>query len=102
MVSAILLIGYLAVLTLAGLLGFAAVDFFYPTEKAQGEEGSDTKEESAIVEYIKSGAMLVKMAVLTVIVSIADLVKEPEEPETVTEYDNMDVEKTSGPQEANC
>lgn len=103
MVSAILVIGYLAVLTISALLGFAAVEFFYPKKETEGEEESDAKGISTIVESIKSGAVLVKMAFLAVVVSIADLVKGPEEPETVTEYDNMaDVEKPTGPESANC
>mmetsp|Transcript_18154 Transcript_18154/g.45129 ORF Transcript_18154/g.45129 Transcript_18154/m.45129 type:complete len:103 (-) Transcript_18154:64-372(-) len=102
MVSAILAVGYLVVLIISGLVGFAAVDFLFKVVGKKSEEDSDTKEGSPIVESIKSAAMFVKMAALSAASSIVALVKTPEEPETDTEHDYVDVEMTEGPEVATC
>ena len=101
MVSVILAVGYLVVLIISGLVGFAAVEFFNVVGK-KSEEDSDKKEGSPIVESIKSVAMVVKMAALSAASSVVTLVKTPEEPETETEHDYVDVEMAQGPEEATC
>lgn len=103
MVSAILAVGYLVVLIISALVGFAAVEFFKVVGE-KSEEESGAKEGSPIVESIKSAAMVVKMAALSAASSVVALVKTPEEPgtEAETEHDYVDVEMTQGPEEATC